>query len=292
MNVSQALIIGNRILSSKKNDSLESTASENTALEARILLQYILNCSVEFLFLNQDLVLTDLQIKNFYGLLLSRKKNIPISYLTENKEFFSLNFYVNKHVLIPRPDSEILVSAILEYGKISQIDNILDLGTGSGCIIIALLKKLKNTSATALDICSLALNVAKKNIKLHRLEGRINLLESNWFMSLDKNLKFDVIVSNPPYISLSEKEFISSETLLYEPKIALFASKFGLENYYIIAKHAYQFLKNNGQIFLEVGWRQAELVKKIFIKYGYCYAKSYYDLNNRERCLQFCCGYG
>ena len=277
MNLAKALIWGSKILFSKKNNSLE----------ARILLQYILNCSVEFLFANQNIVLTDLQIKNFHKLLLSRKKSIPISYLVRNKEFFSLNFYVNKHVLIPRPDSEILVSAILEYAKISQINNILDLGTGSGCIIIALLKSLKNISATALDICPLALNVAKSNIKFYKLEHRINLLKSNWFKGIDKNIKFDIIFSNPPYVSLLEKKIMASEILLHEPKIALFANKFGLEHYYSIAKQAYRFLKNNGQIFLEVGWKQADSVKRIFIKYGYCYAKSSYDLNNRERCLQF-----
>lgn len=163
---------------------------------------------------------------------------------------------------------------------------ILELGTGSGCIAISLLLEMLNANinvnVTASDISNEAIAIASQNAIKHKVSDRFKIINSNWFENLEKQ-KFDIIVSNPPYISFDDTVYMSSETLKYEPHLALFAEDNGLASYYIIAKEAKEFLKQNGELFLEIGFNQLTAVTEIFVSYGYTVKQVYKDLEDRDR---------
>ena len=260
----------------------------NVKIEARFLLEKILDCSaMDFSqFSNKELSFEQFILLNNF--IVARESKRPIAYITQCRGFWKYDFQVNDSVLIPRSDSETLIEAVLANTK-NQEDclKILDLGVGSGCLIISLMLELVNSMAVGLDISSDALIVARKNVEQYNLQDRIKLQESNWFEKLSYSDKFDIIISNPPYISATEKNVMSEETLIYEPHIALFAEGEGLENYKIIADQAKNFLKPRGMIYLEIGFNQAKSVEKIFTDKGYIYVNSYKDLGDIERCLEF-----
>ena len=160
--------------------------------------------------------------------------------------------------------------------------NILELGTGSGCIILSLLSELKYSNATAIDISKKALNIAKLNAQKFSLDNRVNFKLSNWFSNLTSNFKFDIIIANPPYISLNDWETLDKNVKHYEPKEALTDNKDGLENYRIIAKHSKNYLSKDGAIALEIGINQNFAIQNIFQSYEY-QIDFYKDLQSIER---------
>lgn len=163
---------------------------------------------------------------------------------------------------------------------------ILELGTGSGCIAISLLCELPNARVVATDIILDAIEVARNNALKHHVMDRIQIIQSNWFENIEDQ-KFDFIVSNPPYISHSEKSEMAIETINYEPSIALFAEEEGLQAYILIAKNAKQFLKPNGKLALEIGFQQEEAVTQIFLNHGYNIESVYKDLQGHSRVILF-----
>jgi len=194
-----------------------------------------------------------------------------------------LEFYVDENVLIPRFDTEVLVEVAIEIFKDRKNLYFLDIGTGSGCIAVALCKFL-DCKVLAVDISERALEVARKNAKLNGVENRISFVRSNLFEDIPKNLRFDAILSNPPYISESER-FKLEKQVLKEPHIALFSKENGLWFFKEIASKAKLYLKDGGYIIFEVGFSQAEEVKRILEQNGYENIKSRKDLNNIERCI-------
>ena len=295
-------------------DKLKKIGINSPQLEARILLRHVINKPIEYLLINLDELLNEAEIETFEKLLERRLKHEPIAYITGVKEFYSHEFIVNKHVLIPRSDTEVLVEIVLGLlkpslrtneisaaisGKIPEIAssaptvsscndqflNILELGTGSGCIVISILCELPNAKAVALDISLEAIEVSRSNAIKHHVMDRIQIIHSDWFENLGKQ-KFDLIVSNPPYISHSEKSEMAIETINYEPSVALFAEEGGLQAYFIIAKDAKKFLKPNGKLVLEIGFNQTEKVSKIFLDYGYNIDNIYQDLQLHNRIIE------
>lgn len=260
-------------------------------IDSRLLLAYSITESLEYLLSRSDEKLSDSAFKKFLSYVERRLKLEPIAYIVGYKEFYSRKFEVNKHVLIPRTDTETLIDAVLSdpFYKSCSDDcavQILELGVGSGCIIITLLLELQNAQAVACDISIEALSVADKNAKFHSVDNRLKLLNSHWFDNIGEH-KFDLIISNPPYISKNKKDLVTQETLYYEPHLALFAEQDGLGHYVKIAKSAKQFLKKQGKLFLEIGFDQAESVTKIFISEGYVVDKIYKDLARHERIIAF-----
>lgn len=254
-------------------------------LEARILLSYATNKSQEYL-LTADKKLSILEQDTFITSLNRRLNLEPIAYILGYKEFYGRNFKVTNKVLIPRPDTEILVDAVLDTFKQKHI-KILELGVGSGCVIVTLLLENLEALATATDISNDALLIAQENSGIHNVQSRLNLVSSNWFDELSSR-KFDVIISNPPYIPLKDKPLMSLETIKFEPELALFSSSSdGLNSYKIISENAKKFLKPNGKLFLEVGFNQAKPVTKIFLEKNYTFDKCYKDLSNYIRVVQF-----
>ncbi|MCC8377219.1 MAG: bifunctional peptide chain release factor N(5)-glutamine methyltransferase PrmC/tRNA (guanosine(46)-N7)-methyltransferase TrmB [Rickettsia endosymbiont of Graphium doson] len=292
---------------------LQQIGVSNSKLEARILLQHAINKPHEYLLANPEKQLNQLEIEAFEKALERRLKHEPIAYIIGVKEFYSREFIVNKHVLIPRNDTEILVDAVIGLfkpslranemsvaisGKIPEIasstpiassrnDNfhILELGTGSGCISISLLLELPNSQITATDISIDAIEIAKSNAIKHDVTDRLQIIHSDWFENLKKQ-KFDLIVSNPPYISINEKPEMAIETINYEPSIALFAEEDGLLCYKIIAENAKKFLKQNGKIILEIGYKQADQVSQIFLDHGYVIDNIHQDLQSHNRVIE------
>ena len=261
---------------------------DSAKIEAQFLLESILDCSNAELHKRINQNLSEKQLSLLEDFVVAREAKKPIAYIIKQKGFWKYDFEVNDAVLIPRSDSETLIEAVISNIKNQEAPiRILDLGVGSGCLIISLLLELKTAVGVGVDISSDALLVADANIQRFNLQNKIKLYKSNWFEKIAHLDKFDIIVSNPPYISYNEKSMVAEETLKYEPDIALFAEEDGLKNYKIIAEAALNFLTSNGKIYLEVGFSQSKEVEKIFNNLGYKHLNSYKDLNGIERCLEF-----
>ncbi len=239
--------------------------------EAKIIIKKTLKrTELEFItYPNQEI--TSKQRKLILRNLIERTKGRPISKIFGFKEFFSNEFVVNKNVLDPRPETELLVElAIKEFFELRERKvSLLELGVGSGCVIISILLSIKKNKVSALgvDISDKALSVADKNIKKFKLEKSLKLKKSDWFSNVRG--KFDIIVSNPPYVRTSEIEKLDKEVKLYDPFIALNGGLRGLGCFEKIAREAKCHLQENGIILLEIGFGQINSVKKIFEKMGY-----------------------
>lgn len=250
------------------------------SFEARILLAHAGGFSQEYLIGHSEDELSDENYKRFLILVERRKALEPIAYIIGEKEFYSRGFKVTKDVLIPRSDSETLIDAVMKDAKDGV--SILELGVGSGCLVLTLLSEIKNATAVGVDISQAALDVARENAIALDVQNRCEFLLSNWFENIEG--KFDIIVSNPPYIEENERSIMAPETLAYEPSMALFG---GLEPYHIIASESHRFLASGGKIYVEIGVSQSEQVQDIFHLKGYKVAGKYQDIENRMRVLSF-----
>ncbi|MFL2878802.1 MAG: peptide chain release factor N(5)-glutamine methyltransferase [Candidatus Pelagibacter sp.] len=252
-------------------------------IDSELLLGKVLNKGREYLFLNYKENLSDELIKKFESLLKRRKKKEPVAYILNCKEFWKNNFYVDQNVLIPRPDTEILVEEIMKlYGKQKKL-SILDVGTGSGCIIISILKERQKFRATAIDISKKALNIAKYNAKMHHLNNRIKFYKSsvdNFFKH-----KYDLIVSNPPYISKLKLKYLDKDILGFEPTLALEGGIDGFNVFSKIVKKSSMFLKIGGKLVLEIGFDQKFEMLKLLKKHNFFINKIVKDYGGRDRCV-------
>jgi len=279
MKISEALARAKEILASK---------GVSSGLDSLILLAHALSFSKEQVVFNPQLQLNETQQKNFFDLVARRAKREPVSHLIGKREFFGEDFLVTKDVLDPRPDSETLIESVLKkFPNLTQDLTILELGVGSGCLIVTLLKAYANATGIAVDISKKALEVAKKNSEKHQVSPRLKLLESNLFSSVSRAEKFDLIISNPPYIPAAEIEKLEPEVALHEPRAALDGGADGLDFYRRIAAEAKNFLTKYGKIFLEIGFGQKEEVVEIFAQQKFSLIQSSFDLPGVERVLEF-----
>lgn len=276
MNIKELLIYA--------TSKLQTVGIKSANLESRILMQHITGKSIEYLLARSEEGLTESEQIIFKNLVNRRILLEPIAYIIGYKEFYGYQFIIDNKVLIPRQDTEVLVDAILSDIKTNAELAILELGTGSGCIALSLLLEMPNSNVIATDISNEAIAIARQNAIKHKVSDRFKIINSNWFENLEKQ-KFDIIVSNPPYISFDDTIYMFPEILQYEPHLALFAEDNGLASYYIIAKEAKGFLKQNGKLFLEIGFNQLAAVTEIFVSYGYTVKQVYKDLEGRDRGL-------
>jgi release factor glutamine methyltransferase len=264
---------------------LAENSIPNPHMEARIIVSHYLNSSIEELIINQDRQCDYNEALS--SLVQQRLLGKPLAYILGYKEFYGRKFLVNQDVLIPRPDTEILIDAVLKkYIDCStdQID-ILELGVGSGCIITTLALELRNSKGIGLDISSEALNIAMQNLQYHNCQDRILLLASDWYSEVPIENKFDIIISNPPYIPRSEKDLMSKETIEYEPELALYSESHN--TYKIIAKYGKHYLEDKGRIYIEIGINQESAIIEIFTDENYILEECFYDLNHIMRVLVF-----
>lgn len=267
---------------------LKNSGVENVGLDSLILLSHALSFSKEKIIFNPDLELSLNQQQSFFDLIERRTKREPISHLIEKREFFGRDFFVNSNVLDPRPDSETLIELVLKnFPQKESSLKILEIGSGSGCLIITLLSHFSNSNAVALDISKKALEIAQKNAINHEIINRLQLIESDLFANLENAEKFDLIISNPPYIPSSEIENLQDEVKKFEPRLALDGGFDGLDFYRQIAAKAKNFLNEKGKVILEIGQNQEKEVAEIFIKEGFLFNESKADLAGIERALCF-----
>ncbi len=267
---------------------LKKNSIASAILEARILMSFVANLSKEdIIFKATQINLSQDQEEKYFDLIHKRIKKIPLTHLTNNREFFGNNFYVDENVLDPRPDSETLVEMIIKKYQNSSFLKLCEIGCGSGCLIISLLKHFKDWRGIAIDISKKALEIAQKNAHNNEVFGRIEFLESNLFKDFKDNQIFDIIISNPPYIPTADIENLQDEVRLYEPRIALDGGLDGLDFYRNIANQSRKFLKNNGNIFLEIGHNQHQEVIDIFEKFNFKFIDSAKDLSGIIRVLEF-----
>ena len=261
-------------------DKLRSSNCDEAILKVRILIAHILNVSKEYLVVNEDKIVDNSNAEKIYEGINKLVNRIPIEYIVHNREFMKMNFYVDENVLIPRPDTEILVEEVLKICK--KNDSVLDLCTGSGAIAISLAKYGNNLNITGIDISENALEIAKKNAETNNV--KINLYKSNMFENI-KNKEWDLIVSNPPYIETSVIEKLEPE-VKHEPFIALNGGADGLDFYKIIINKAQEYLKPEGILAMEIGFNQAKKVEKLINESGNYYnIKIIKDLGENDRVI-------
>ena len=233
---------------------LKNVNIEEPKLKARLLMQYVLNESRQYVIVNDMEQLDKAKEKQYLEEIKILKKGVPIEHITHQKEFMKLSFFVDKNVLIPRQDTEILVEEVIKIAKKVNARKVLDLCTGSGAIAVSLAKYLPQAEITAIDISNDALKIAKKNAISNNVQNQITFISSDMFTNLGEE-KFDIIVSNPPYIKTNVIKNLDIQ-VQNEPYIALDGGKDGLDFYKKIINESYQYLKYSGYLCLEIGFDQ------------------------------------
>ena len=262
---------------------LKQNSINSYQIDAELLLSKVLNKKREYLFLNNKQNLSDDLLDQFKVLLNRRRQKEPIAYILNQKEFWKNSFYVDRNVLIPRPDTEILVEEVMKiYNKDRRL-SVLDIGTGSGCIIISILKERQKFKGTAIDISKKAIKIAKFNAKIHQLSNRIKFYKSsvdNFFKG-----KYDLIVSNPPYINSLKLKYLEKDILGYEPIQALKGGLDGFNVFYKIIKKSSKLLKKGGKLVLEIGFDQKLEMLRLLKNKNFFLNKTIKDYSGKDRCL-------
>ena len=262
---------------------LKASNIPNPHLDSEILLSESINRDKKHIILNSKEILNSEQINNFNNFIERRKNGEPIAYLINKKEFWKDEFYVNKDVLIPRPDTELIVEQVLKtYSKKSQLQ-VLDIGTGSGCILLSIIKERHNFYGTGIDISKKSINISKINAKQLNLTNRVKFIHS----SVDNfNIgKYDIIVSNPPYIELLNLRYLEKDVVNFEPKLALSGGFDGFSKIRKVIIKASTLIKKKGKFILEIGFNQKNKVKKILKEEGFYVNKAIKDYGNNDRCI-------
>ena len=274
MNISSLLASGSRIL--------KSNSIKTHVLDSELILSDILKSQREKLIINLDHIVSEKIINNFNKLILRRSKKEPIAYILKKREFWSKDFFVNQNTLIPRPETELLCEQLIKIFKGKSI-NFLDIGTGTGCILLTILSEINEAKGIGLDISKKAIDVARRNSKNLNLTSRAKFFTR----SLEEiyGYKFDLVVSNPPYIKSIDLKNLQEDVRKFEPKIALDGGKEGLD---VIKKVIYKsktILKKLGLLALEIGHGQHYKVSQILKKQGFKEELLIRDYRNNVRCI-------
>ena len=265
------------------SDKLKSHNIDTHILDSEILLSFTLNSSRENILMNLETNIKKNKFEKFKKLLSRREKREPIAYITNKKEFWKNNFYVNSDVLIPRPETELIVEEVLKNTNIHSSKKFLEIGTGSGCLVVSIIKERPKCFATAIDISRKALNIAKFNAKMHHLINKINFVN----IDIDKIQfnKYDFIISNPPYINRFDLSRLDESVKIFEPYIALEAGIDGLREITKLIIKSKKLLKKNGKLIFEIGQGQNLITKKILNKNGYFINKVIKDISSIPRVM-------
>ena len=275
ININSLLNDGQKILS---NSSIKTSI-----LDAEILLCCALKISFKDVVTKRKIKIKKNEINIYKDLIRRRKLGEPIAYIVKNKEFWKHSFYVDRNVLIPRPDSEIIIEEALKHIDRKNKGFILDIGTGSGCLVISLAKERPSFSYFAIDISKKALKIAKINAKMHQLENRIKFYQScvdNFFKG-----KYDLIISNPPYINKFKLKYLEKDIFGFEPLIALEGGLHGSSILNKVIKKSSSLLKVGGKLILEIGFDQKLKTMKFLKNEGFYVNKVVKDYGNNDRCI-------
>ena len=275
MNISNAVSQGSKILKDK--------SIPNFQLDSEILLAKSINKDRNYILINSKSSLSKDDLMKFYYLIEQRSIGNPVAYLINKKFFWNSEFFITNNTLIPRPDTELLVENVLRLTKQKNKINILDIGVGSGCIILSILRERKNIYGTGIDVCKKCLDITKLNGINLNVSSRLKLYKSD----VDKfNLgKYDLIVSNPPYIKTSKLKYLEKDVGNFEPRLALDGGLDGLSEIRKVIKKTSELIKKNGKLILEIGFDQKNNVINLLIKEGFYINSTLKDLANNDRCI-------
>ena len=275
MNIQEAIKKGQITLKSKKIKTPE--------LDSQILMSKTFNEDIKFVILNSQDKISKKNLDFFNILINQRAKGKPIAYLLKKKEFWKHEFFVNKNVLIPRPDTEILIEQCLQITKNKNKLNILDIGVGSGCILLSILKEKKNFYGSGVDISNKSLDICKVNTHKLGLINRVKLFKSD--IDNFNYGKYDLIISNPPYIKKNDLKCLEKDIIDFEPKKALDGGISGLSEIKKVINKSSYLIKKNGFLVLEIGFNQKNDVKKILNNKGFYIKKVVRDFAKNDRCI-------
>ncbi len=255
----------------------------NPQLDAEILMANTINKDRNYILLNASEPINKNDLNYFYKLIEQRSLGNPVAYLIKKKSFWNSEFFITKDILIPRPDTELIVENVLRLTKQKSKINILDIGVGSGCIIVSILKERENFRGTGIDLSKKCLIISKKNAIAHKVSSRLKLYKSD----VDKfNLgKYDLIVSNPPYIKTCKLKYLERDVAEFEPRLALDGGLDGLSEIRKVIKKSSELIKKNGKFILEIDFDQKNKVINLLKKESFYIDGTQKDLANNERCI-------
>ena len=275
MNIKSAIIDGASILKKKFISSAN--------LDSEILMAEAIKKKREFLILNSNFTIDKKDLKIFYKLIEKRSTREPIAYITNKKSFWSSEFFVTKDTLIPRPDTELIIENVLKFTKNKESLRILDIGIGSGCILLSILKEKKNFYGTGIDISKKCLKISKINAINLKVDQRLKLIKTD----VDKFIssKYDLIVSNPPYIDKKKLKYLDRDVVKYEPTQALNGGIDGLSEIRKVINKSSELIKKKGKLILEISFDQKNKVINLLNKEGFYINNIYKDLADNDRCI-------
>ena len=275
MNIQSAVNEGTTIL---KNSYIKTFK-----LDTEILMAKALGSNREYIILNNKKILNNDSLDYFKRLIKERARGKPIAYLINKKFFWDYEFYINKNTLIPRPDTEIIIEESLRLTKHKDKINVLDIGVGSGCILLTILKERKNFYGTGIDISKKSLDICKINAKNLNIESRVKFYKTD----IDKFVKgkYDLVVSNPPYIKSCDLKYLERDVVNFEPKLALDGGLDGLSKIRKVINKSSELIKKNGKFILEIGFDQKNKVINILKNEGFYINSTQKDLANNDRCI-------
>jgi release factor glutamine methyltransferase len=252
-------------------------------LDTELLMSKAINKDREFIILNLKNEIDEKDYQYFQKMINERSKGKPIAYLTNKKFFWKYEFDIVENVLIPRPDTEILVEQVLNIYKNKNKINFLDIGTGSGCILLSILKERKDFFATGIDISDDAIKICKINAYKLGVKNRVKLFKSD--IDNFSNGKYDLIISNPPYIKNLDLKCLEKDVINFEPKLALNGGLEGITEIKKVINKSAKLIKKNGKLILEIAFNQKEKVRQLLINNGFYVNMVIKDLAKNDRCI-------
>ena len=258
---------------------------ETPELDARIILKEVLSLDDKDLILKESLDIPNELIEKIIAIESRRLNGEPISKIFKKRDFYNSTFLISNDVLDPRPETELIVEIANNFIDKNEVKNILDLGTGSGCILLSILKENKMINGLGIDLSKDAISIAKQNSKKLNLETQSNFLISNWMSSV--NYKYDLVVSNPPYIASEDIKKLSKSVKIYDPILSLDGGDDGLNSYRLIASDLKRVVSKHALVIIEIGYNQSLQVIEIFKKNNFKLMKKYNDINGLDRVLTF-----
>jgi release factor glutamine methyltransferase len=275
MDIQSAINEGENILKSK--------FIETAKLDTELLMSKAINKDRKYIILNNKKKVDENQLKIFRNLIQKRSDRKPIAYLTNKKFFWKSEFLVDNNILIPRPDTELIIDQVLKFTKHKNNLNVLDIGVGSGCILVSILKEKLNFYGTGIDVSKNCINISRINAINLKVNSRVRFYKSN----VDKfNLgKYDLIVSNPPYIIKNNLKYLEKDVVNFEPKLALDGGLDGLSEIRKVIKKSSELVKKNGKFILEIGFNQKNKVINLLKEKGFYINSALKDLAKNDRCI-------
>ena len=265
------------------SNKLKKKNIKSPLLDSEILMSKVIGKEREYIILNPNLDLNEKKIKYFKYLINQRALGKPVAYLIGKKDFWKYEFVITEDTLIPRPDSELMIEKVLKFVKNKSKLNILDIGVGSGCILLSILKEKKDFYGTGIDIKRKCIDISKKNTLKLNLSNRTKFFKSD--VDNFNYGKYDLIISNPPYINKLDLRYLDKDVIGFEPKSALNGGLDGISEIRKVINKSSELIKLNGKLFLEIAFNQKQKVKKLLMNKGFYINNVFKDYSENDRCI-------